>query len=73
MTKCSLKLSDYYFLPSQKVSLQTSLKFSDECVSQVSGVPGIEFGDNGGHKYVTEQNGVAEAVIEVGTDKKGIS
>ena len=47
--------------------------FSDKCVSQVSGVPGIKFVDNGGHKYVTEQNGVAEAVTEVGTDKKGVS
>ena len=34
-------------------------------------MPGIKFGDNGGHKYVTERNGVAEAVIEVGTEKEG--
>ena len=56
------------------ISLQSLIKFSHDCVPPVvSAVPGFMFGDNGGHKYVTEQNGVAVAVTEVGTDKEGVS
>ena len=31
----------------------------------VSSLTGIQFGDNGGQKYVTEENGVAIATTEV--------
>ena len=31
----------------------------------VSALSGIEFGDNGGQKYLTEDNGVATATTEV--------
>ena len=33
--------------------------------AQVSALNGIQFGDNGGQKYVTEENGVALATTEV--------
>ena len=35
------------------------------CPGPVSSLTGIQFGDNGGQVYVTEENGVAMATIEV--------
>ena len=35
------------------------------CSGPVFSLTGIQFGDNGGQKYVTEDNGVAMATTEV--------
>ena len=34
-------------------------------LGSVSSLTGIQFGDNGGQNYVTEENGVAMATIQV--------
>ena len=35
------------------------------CPGPISSLTGIQFGDNGGQHYVTEENGVAMAITEV--------
>ena len=45
------------FFPSNNVHLVWS--------GPVSSLTGIQFGDNGGHKYLTEENGVAMATTQV--------
>ena len=44
--------------------LQTMLKHVF-CSGPVFSLTGIQFGDNGGQKYVTEDNGLALATTEV--------
>ena len=40
-------------------------------ITSVSALPGIDFGDNAGQKYLTDQNGVAIAISKVTWDRGG--
>ena len=60
-----LGLGQIPFIISGGKSIFTIFFWNVFCPDPVSSLTGIQFGDNGGQVYVTEENGVAMATIEV--------
>ena len=57
LTMMGGKLIKFSFLPPMLTNVV--------CPGPVSSLTGIQFGDNGSQNYVTEENGVAMATIQV--------